>query len=52
MEFYLDEQGLEQTEYAILGAVVLVAAIGAWHFLGEAIVSLVNNIAATIGGGL
>ncbi|MCZ7646676.1 MAG: Flp family type IVb pilin [Planctomycetota bacterium] len=43
-----DERGLEGIEYLLIAALVIIAAIGAWKFLGSVLSNKVNKMANTI----
>jgi Flp pilus assembly pilin Flp len=45
MSFWKDEDGLTSVEYALLLALVAIAAIGAWQLLGTKIEEKVNDTA-------
>ncbi len=42
-----DQRGLEAMEYLLVAALVIIAAIGAYRFLGETISAEVKNVATT-----
>ena len=44
-----DEDGLEMTEYAVVGTVVVIVATTAFTSLGNQIVIKINAIATTLG---
>jgi Flp pilus assembly pilin Flp len=46
--FIKDEDGLETPEYALMGALILLAAIVTIKSLGSAINTTFNNIASTM----
>lgn len=47
--FWNEEEGLTMVEYALIGALVVVAAIGAFTTLGQNISTKVNSIATSVG---
>lgn len=47
-EFAKDEEGLTMIEYAIAGALVTVAAVGAFSDLGTAIITRVTALIAAV----
>ena len=46
MQFLRDEEGLTTVEYAVAGALISVAVIGAFTFLGTEVARIINVIAA------
>jgi pilus assembly protein Flp/PilA len=48
--FLRDETGLELSEYAVAAALIAVATVGAFTFLGENITLKINELANTITG--
>lgn len=48
-ELWKDEDGLTSVEYALLLALVAVAAIGAWTTLGGTVGNVANEASGTIG---
>lgn len=50
--FLKDESGLELSEYAVAGALIVAAAVGVFTTLGEAIAAKITQITtAVISGG-
>ncbi len=49
-EFMADESGLTTVEYAIAGALVAAAVVGAFTSLGESVTGEINDISDTISG--
>lgn len=49
MKLLLDRQGIESTEVALILAVVVLVAYGAYKFLGESIRNIVQNVAGMLG---
>jgi pilus assembly protein Flp/PilA len=49
--FFKDESGLELSEYAVAGALIVAAAIGVFTLLGEAIAARIQAITAAIANG-
>ncbi|MCK6473462.1 MAG: Flp family type IVb pilin [Planctomycetes bacterium] len=47
-KFGKDERGLEGIEYLLIAALVIIAAIAAWKFLGKTMSNNVNKMANTI----
>jgi Flp pilus assembly pilin Flp len=43
--FNRDQRGIESIEYLLIAALVIIAAAGAWRFLGQRISENVNNVA-------
>ncbi len=48
LRFFQDEQGLTMVEYAIAGALVTVAAVGAFTNLGNAVVTRITALVAAV----
>jgi Flp pilus assembly pilin Flp len=48
VRFLKDNQGIESTEVALIIAVVVLVAYGAYRLLGQNIASIVTNIAGKI----
>jgi pilus assembly protein Flp/PilA len=46
--FWLDETGLELSEYAVAAALVAIAVVGAFTALGTAIGDKITNLGTTI----
>ena len=46
MQFLRDEEGLTTVEYAVAGALISVAVIGAFTFLGEEVARVIAVISA------
>ena len=46
--FWKEEEGLTMVEYALIGALVVVGAIGAFTTLGQNVSTKVNAIATSI----
>ena len=51
MRFLTDTAAIESSEVALIMAVVVMVAYGAYKYLGESIRNIVNNVASMIGGG-
>ncbi|MFN7927498.1 MAG: Flp family type IVb pilin [Blastocatellia bacterium] len=49
-KFFADEAGLELSEYAIAGALIIIALITAFTNLGTAIKGKINEIINALGG--
>jgi pilus assembly protein Flp/PilA len=47
-EFFLDETGLELSEYAVAAALVAIAVVGAFTALGTAIGDKITSLGTTI----
>ncbi len=47
-KFLRDESGLELSEYAVAAALVIIAAAGAFTFLGEAINSTIGQLVEAV----
>jgi Flp pilus assembly pilin Flp len=47
-KFIKDEDGLELTEYAVIGALIVIAVVGAVVFLQEQIESAFNRLGTEI----
>jgi len=43
-----DRRGIESIEYLLIAALVIIAAAGAWRFLGQRIAENVNNVAGAV----
>ena len=50
MKLLFDKSGIESTEVALILAVVVLVAYGAYKFLGESIRNIVQNVANMLGG--
>ena len=50
LKFLKDEQGLTTVEYAVAGALVAAAVVGAFGLLGSTVGSVIGNITTNIGG--
>jgi Flp pilus assembly pilin Flp len=49
--FLGDQRGIESIEYLLIAALVIIAAAGAWRFLGQRIASNVNSVAGAVDQG-
>ncbi|MFO8081535.1 MAG: Flp family type IVb pilin [Armatimonadota bacterium] len=49
-DLWKDEEGLTTVEYALLLALVAVAAIGAWTALGTSVNGTVTEVQGTVAG--
>ena len=43
-KFVKEEEGMEMVEYAVVAALVIIAAVGVWATLGEAIVTRMTAV--------
>ena len=43
-KFVKEEEGMETVEYAIVGALVVAVAVGAWTLLGDAIEARITSL--------
>ena len=50
IRFYADESGFTTVEYAVAGALISIALIGAFITLGGSIAGMLNNLAAVLPG--
>ena len=50
MKFISDEDGLTTVEYAIAGALVAAALVGAFAALGQSVGTTINNLTSAAGG--
>lgn len=48
--FLRDEEGLELSEYAVAGSLVVLGAVGAFTALGDTIPIEINKIVTALGG--
>lgn len=48
--FIQDEEGLELSEYAVAGSLIVLGAVVAFQLLGANITTAINAIAAVVGG--
>ena len=51
MNFIKDEDGLTTVEYAVAGALVAAAVVGAFTALGSQVQAVIEGITGDIGGG-
>lgn len=49
--FIHDEEGLELSEYAVAGSLIVIGTIAAFTLLGDNIEAVITSIANLIGGG-
>lgn len=49
-QFLRDEEGLELSEYAVAGSLIVLGAVAAFTALGEAIGPRIDEITTAIGG--
>ena len=49
--FNKDQRGIESIEYLLIAALVIIAAAGAWRFLGQRIAANVNSVTGAIDTG-
>jgi len=48
--FFLDDKGLELSEYAVAAALVAIAVVTAFTALGDAIGTRLNGLVSRVGG--
>ena len=50
LDFLREEEGLTTVEYAVAGALVAAAVVGAFQLLGEQVGTVIDGITTNIGG--
>ena len=48
ISFFRDEEGLTTVEYAVAGALITVAVVGAFTLLGNSVAGTINTIEAVL----
>lgn len=48
--FFRNEEGLELSEYAVAGALIVLGTVGAFQLLGGNITTVIETIANTVSG--